>query len=76
MPEGCKYHPRYSTDIAAAWEVVEALIGLGYANWTMDFARGGYTLYAESGGSRGEGASTTAPHAICLAALKAVAQPA
>lgn len=66
----------YSTDIAAAWEVVEKLaltFELGWLpadkglNWDASFGekRGsedGTTTYAD-----------TAPHAICLSALKAIA---
>ena len=67
--------PYYSTDISSAWEVVEKLaltFELGWLptdkglNWDASFGekRGseeGTTTYAE-----------TAPHAICLAALKTV----
>lgn len=76
--------PEYSTDIEAAWAVIEklgegdfllwqagALVSLGGPSeltaWCQ-FSKGlGSTSY------RGEG--RTAPHAICLAALKAVAPP-
>jgi hypothetical protein len=63
--------PRYSRDIAAAWEVVERLRsqGIGFRlEWSegmekpaAQFQRG---LYAEHEGE-------TAAHAICLAALHA-----
>lgn len=64
----------YSTDIAAAWEVVEKLAENGKllelyagggpkgASWTATFFDG----------SSGNEYADTAPHAICLAALKAV----
>lgn len=65
--------PEYSTDIAAAWEVVERLAeyhgnkcDLDYGEfleglWTVRFGFGNDSCSAE-----------TAPHAICLAALKVV----
>lgn len=73
--------PRYSTDIAAAWEVVNRVrntvgwnfaviedsayeIGWWVAGW-FDFREG---PYEHEKSARGE----SAPHAICLAALKAV----
>lgn len=46
--------PHYSTDISAAWEVVEKL-------------NKQYSFHLNTKGS-----ADTAPHAICLAALKAV----
>ena len=68
----------YSTDIAAAWQVVERLHALGFVvNVTMDNGTGRYcevwkladdSIYAPH---RVE-AETTIPHVICLAALKAV----
>lgn len=58
--------PAYSTDIAAAWEVVELM-----ANRTGEFE-----LRFLSGWSAGFGKcpsdAPSAPHAICLAALRAV----
>lgn len=67
----------YSTDIAAAWEVVEAVkarkidqgwFDLGFANgsWGATFRTGAYYEPIE------HVRAPTAPHAICLAALKAV----
>ena len=68
--------PHYSTEIAAAWEVVEKDDGWGYdwkvKRWvasskpwscTAERTADGQTFYAEA---------MTAPLAICLAALKAV----
>lgn len=63
---------RYSTDIAAAWEVVDSLrsrfegfywnLNETYDGmWTVNFWPKGSELNGD-----------TAPHAICLAALKAV----
>ena len=56
--------PFYSVDIDAAWDVVEK-IGTSftlerYNRWYVEF------------GDRYSAAADTAPHAICLAALKAV----
>lgn len=74
--------PHYSTDIAAAWLVVEAMRGRGLhlqmndtlsayrarfftvestRDWDRESTDGAYYEFAD-----------TAPHAICLAALKAV----
>lgn len=66
--------PRYSTDIAAAWEVVERLDMLG-----SDGPEGGLVLLRSGDvymlqdevGIHYESAPT-AQHAICLAAIKAV----
>lgn len=65
-------YPSYSTDIAAAWEVVEkfrwAEPELSWNDethsWIVHFQKGMYSGYANS--------AETAPHAICLAALKAI----
>lgn len=66
--------PRYSTDMTAAWEVVDTLFKDG---WRLELLgsevlgddMGGYDVYFScKAGVRGD----TAPHAICLAALKAV----
>lgn len=59
--------PAYSTDIAAAWQVAEMMRGLDFrlnkdGDWVCCF--GGTVAFC--------GESDTAPHAICLAALKAV----
>ncbi len=64
--------PRYSTDIAAAWEVVEKL-GQHFQlfsptdnrpSWEARFRDGRFKLVTAE--------AATGPHAICLAALKAV----
>lgn len=67
--------PHYSTDIAAAWEVVEKLKALNEnGDFHLEHLWGFWrvsTCNSPSGWSawtRGQ----TAPHAICLAALKAV----
>lgn len=78
----CRSLPSYSTDIAAAWKVVEKLQAYnpfwdadgfmefdlsptsgvdGERGWTCNFGDDNTRAYA-----------STAPHAICLAALKAV----
>ncbi len=66
----------FSTDIAAAWEVVEKL--LGRFQFTLNSLEDGLGWYAEFGAwnekiyqAYDENAETV-PHAICLAALKAV----
>jgi hypothetical protein len=73
--------PDYSTDIAAAWQVVEkikAQIKPGRKerrDFTVMFVDGewlvGWSLEF-GGGMEGMSAAATAPHAICLAALKAI----
>ena len=62
--------PRYSTDIAAAWEVVEKMRARGLI---VDLTLGA-GAYCRIGGFRpfAEERGATAPLAICLAALKAV----
>lgn len=72
--------PAYSTDIAAAWEVVEKL-GKRF-NVFVDYPTSG-NVHANTGimcDDFGHGHTcadaATAPHAICLAALKAVGAPA
>lgn len=72
--------PAYSTDIRAAWEVVEKMASDG---WTLDLQWKGegreFSHTAEASFTRWNGAdrqmghsfSDTAPTAICLAALKA-----
>ena len=59
--------PNYSTDITAAWPMVEMFDMSVHPRW-------GVTVHKKSDGAcimyEGEGLET--PHAICLAALKAV----
>ena len=69
--------PEYSTNMTAAWEVVDRMradawfvdledsSSLTYGPWWCQFARSRYT-------AKGESTGQTAPHAICLAALKAL----
>jgi hypothetical protein len=62
--------PHYSTDIAAAWEVVTKLAEEGKQIRISNKAMGNnyWWSYIEEGAAQGE----SAPHAICLAALKAL----
>jgi len=77
--------PRYSTDIAAAWMVVEKLVSSGAEGWESQQ----FSLTLEAGAECGDwywdcwiskgpkreaawGMSSFVPMAICLAALKAV----
>lgn len=58
----------YSTDIAAAWEVVERLVAGGERHFVVEKAGAWLVRFREGDWLPGE----TAPHAICLAALRAV----
>jgi hypothetical protein len=68
--------PRYSTSIADAWEVVSKLDG----EWTIEGQEEvGWisSFYSSTGGIdaiviRESSSAITAPHAICLTALKAM----
>ena len=79
--------PLYSTDISAAWRVVEHFKSLGKELQIVSFSGSDEQQWSVSncncesmfyGGWEGTGAgeitvfSDTAPHAICLAALEAV----
>ena len=65
------YIPYYSTEIAAAWEVVEKLKGQSVdLNFGEDNNRWECSFII--GGERYSGYSTSAPHCICLAALKTI----
>lgn len=73
--------PSYSEDIAAAWEVVHRLTNEGWIVTLIASEFGGTDCILEcAAGARGRHSSdnleglmiTTAPHAICLAALRAV----
>jgi hypothetical protein len=69
--------PRYSTDIAAAWEVVDAITCVQFAvEWCCD-GHGWDARFAIWNSVKEDvevckGWGDSAPHAICLAALKAV----
>ncbi len=85
--EGERIPPCYSTDIAAAWLVVEAMQTFnedGYhAVLKTPFTLGnayiaGFTPHGVTGWNGAPdfvGFATTAPHAICLAALKVATAP-
>ncbi len=77
--------PHYSTDISAAWLVVERLISFGYPTITVSFSKGhqGYiaTVWRNETDPEYEAGRylasvmderLSAPLAICLAALKAL----
>ena len=67
--------PRFSTDIAAAWQVVEYLRSRGYGVRVDAPARAQYVCWIqpphgpEVRGSVEAVGADTAPHAICLAAV-------
>lgn len=67
--------PPYSTDISAAWEVVEKM---STKKWCFDLQYAGsrptatFRLSYVCRGERYESKEDTAPRAICLAALKAM----
>lgn len=72
--------PHYSTNIRAAWEVFEKVARMvddPWAGFVFDGKKGVWRCHFDRqtpGGvsERGTAISDTAPHAICLAALKAV----
>ena len=63
--------PLYSVDIAAAWEVVEKCSGPSF--WIERHPNAWQVCFYELGDSHAKtGLASSAPWAICLAALKAV----
>ena len=63
--------PRYSEDISAAWEVVEKMHSRGFsmmAEWDAEDRM--WFVGFSNKESYKAGEASTAPHAICLAALK------
>lgn len=69
--------PGYSTEIKAAWEVVEKIGSNEQWQINIEYRQDeGYWVFIKERISSGAGTfvadSITAPHAICLAALKAV----
>jgi len=68
----------YSTDIAAAWEVVERLSAFGFAtvhrfdDTTIHPPLKKYSVEVSIRQGMGRSVANTAPLAICLAALKAI----
>lgn len=65
-----KILPKYSTDIAAAWAVVELPLFDGWAIGRN--ASGKWEVFNPWENNFVVSVADTAPHAICLAALKAV----
>jgi len=69
--------PAYSEDIAAAWEVVEKIkrngfkLQFDYDTWIAYWSHEDFLCGSEEA-LEPFGRADTAPHAICLAALKAV----
>jgi hypothetical protein len=66
--------PHYSTDIAAAWQIVEKLRERGHSVSVFSGATGGghYVELHGVAGWHGPIKGDSAPHAICLAALAAL----
>lgn len=70
--------PEYSTDIAAAWDITEKMRHIKckqdkFATFTVMQTEEGYWAgYTWHEVSYDDASGHTAPHAICLAALKAV----
>lgn len=70
-----RYLPAYSTYIGAAWEVVEKLTPRHFTRIELTFEIDTWSVAFGQWGSSAPRAEATAaflPHAICLAALKAV----
>lgn len=71
-PKSLCYLKPYSTDISAAWEVVEKLLA-NRQDFTIDsFMRLGKVTHSVRFDDSNLTYGDSAPHAICLAALKAV----
>lgn len=79
----CAGYKAYSTDIAAAWEVVEKMRGVPGNSWWLSLHQisqvhpiwvAAFTFGGQSAGmaKRFDGKDESSPRAICLAALKAV----
>jgi len=66
----CDWSP--STDIAAAWEVVEKLDDGNLIFSLLRYGAGWRVGFMDDGNMRGSASGDTAPLAICRAALKAV----
>jgi hypothetical protein len=68
--------PKFSTDIAAAWEVLEALKKRGamvHVHFTESQWMASWRKHNDPPSLVISAFAKTAPHAICLAALKAIA---
>lgn len=66
--------PHFSTDISAAWEVVEKM----RPDWTLDFratCEGYFASFDNMSQTFEHFSRESAAHAICLAALKALESP-
>lgn len=65
--------PKYSTDIAAAWQVAEKLNEILQSEFCLSCVNGEWTVYrCWHTDSEPLGWAPTAPLAICIAALRAV----
>lgn len=64
--------PSFSTDIAAAWEVVEKLMGLCFCVRIECWDFGNFNVMCLNAKETHFGNGETMPHAICLTALKTV----
>lgn len=67
--------PRYSADIAAAWQIVEHLNNLGWliaSMYQLDKSRDYYIAFTRQSEVPARGGAPTLPMAICIAALQAV----
>lgn len=73
-----KYHlvPHYSTDIATAWEVVDKVLSMPHTEFHLDYDGEWNAQFRIDVTDRQYtdcySYSKSAPHAICLAAIKAV----
>lgn len=69
--------PSYSTDIEAAWEVVESLQikGYGFILDNMEHFLGNWQAHFELNANAWAEEANSAPLAICRAALKAIGEP-
>lgn len=69
--------PHYSTDIAAAWAVVEKALEIRKVK--IEMTKGKFIVYFQNPQNARNTAAyavgISAPHAICLAALKALSIP-
>lgn len=67
--------PSYSTDIAAAWEVVEKMLSLGFFYTVHGQEKEQYASFLEEGPTKRfpkpSMTKDSVAHAICLAAIKA-----
>ena len=71
--DGRRVVPLYSTEISAAWEVLERAGPSGWGRGVEHVVTEGHTVFWQAYIGVAFGRGDTAPHAICLAALEAVA---